>query len=115
MAQVEFFLRPVRSTFASSCFSGKVSTPQPKEKTSNQPVKLAERVLAPGDGEAEPGEPNAYAPQPTKWATHETCKKAAWTRGFCYKNTSTIICRQLRRLSEIGGRYPRLGFAIAWG
>ena len=29
-------------------------------KPFNQPAKLAERVLAPGDGEAEPGEPNHH-------------------------------------------------------
>ena len=28
------------------------------KKALNKPAKLAERLLAPGDGEAEPGEPN---------------------------------------------------------
>jgi len=28
------------------------------KKAFNQPAKLAARVVAPGDGEAEPGEPN---------------------------------------------------------
>ena len=30
----------------------------------NQPAKLAERVLAPGDGEAEPGDPTKNQPSP---------------------------------------------------
>jgi hypothetical protein len=34
--------------------------------------------------------------------------QTAWT-------AQTIIFRQLRRLLEIDGRYPRLGYAIAWG
>ena len=38
----------------------------------NEPAKRAERVLAPGDGEAEPGETNQTDVQPTKWATDET-------------------------------------------
>jgi len=36
------------------------------KKPFNQPAKLAERVVAPGDGEAEPGEPN-----PTHISAHE--------------------------------------------
>jgi len=75
----------------------------------NQPAKQAKRVLAPGDGEAEPGETEPNTSQPTKWATDETCKKVL------HQKSPTNICRQLRRLWEIGGRYPRLGFAIAWG
>ena len=42
-------------------------------------------------------------------------KKYRGLRIFVYKNMPTSICRQLRRLFEITGRYPRLGFAIAWG
>jgi hypothetical protein len=80
------------------------------KKSLNQPAKLAERVLAPGDGEAEPGEPNQPKSQPTKWATDETRKNQSGLKVFHY-----TLCRQLRRLSEIGGCYPRLGFAIAWG
>jgi len=77
------------------------------KKSLNQPAKLAVRVLAPGDGEAEPGETNQHTFQPTKWVTDETWK-TDWT-------TSATICRRLRRLSKIAGCYPRLGFAIAWG
>jgi hypothetical protein len=67
------------------------------------PAKQAERVLAPGDGEAEPGVLKPHTSQPTKWATDETCK-----------NLPTTIFRQLRRLCEIDGRYPRPGFVTAW-
>ena len=41
-----------------------------------EPAKLARRVLAPGDGEAEPGETEPKTSQPAKWATDETCKIA---------------------------------------
>jgi len=36
------------------------------KKPFNQPAKLAERVLAPGDGEAEPGEPKPQTSEPTE-------------------------------------------------
>ena len=41
------------------------------EEIIQQPAKQAVRVLAPGDGEAEPGERTQYASQPTKWATDD--------------------------------------------
>jgi len=72
-------------------------------------------MLAPGEGEAEPGEPNQHTSQPTKWATDDRYKKIARREGFSFQNTPTGICRQLCRLSELAARYPRLGFAIAWG
>jgi len=34
------------------------------KKSFNQPAKLAERVLAPGDGEAEPGVQVQHGPSP---------------------------------------------------
>jgi len=50
------------------------------KKSFNQPAKLAERVLAPGDGEAEPGGSSPTWSQPTKWATDETCKQVGLAR-----------------------------------
>jgi hypothetical protein len=82
------------------------------KKSFDQPAKQADRVLAPGDGEAEPGEPTQSMSQPTKWATDEICQNDS---SSSFQNTASNICRQLRRLSEIGVHHPRLGFAIAWG
>jgi len=42
------------------------------QKPFNQPARLAVRMLAPGDGEAEPGETQPIYVQPTEWATDET-------------------------------------------
>ena len=39
------------------------------KKSFNQPAKLAERVLAPGDGEAEPGVTAGNFKEPAKLAT----------------------------------------------
>ena len=44
-------------------------------KTFNQPAKQADRVIAPGDGEAEPGElPSSKESSPRRWATEGTVK-----------------------------------------
>jgi hypothetical protein len=42
-------------------------------------------------------------------------KKITWIQDSSLQEYPTAISRQLRRLNEIGGRAPRLGFAIAWG
>ena len=42
----------------------------------SEPAKQAERVVAPGDGEAEPGVTSNTRSKPTKWATDETFKVA---------------------------------------
>src|SRR5258705_13815778 len=47
---------------------------------------------------------------PRKWATDETRKNQSGRKVFHY-----TTWRQLRRLSEMGSRHPRLAFAIAWG
>jgi len=54
-------------------------------------------VLAPGDGEAEPGEPNPITSQPTKWATDETLQSPGFIRRIL-----RLMCRLLCRLVEIG-------------
>jgi len=61
----------------------------------NQPAKLAERMLAPGDGKAEPGVNCPHPSQPTKWATDEPCKKQS---GLFITKTPRTFCRPLRRL-----------------
>jgi len=61
-------------------------------------------MLAPGDGEAEPGEPTPTPAQSTKWATDRMWKKKIRLNVF---HAATTVCRQLRRLSEMGVRAPQ--------
>jgi hypothetical protein len=77
------------------------------KKPLNQPAKLAERVLAPGDGEAEPGVTASNFREPAKRATDgsrgsPTCLHDSSVAPF----VGWDVC---------GVRFPRLGFAIAWG
>jgi hypothetical protein len=65
-------------------------TKESLEESFNQPAKRAERVLAPGEGEAEPGEPNQRTSQPTKWATDNTYKKIARTQDFAEYSDSHL-------------------------
>jgi hypothetical protein len=44
------------------------------EGTIQPACEAGEESLAPGDGEAEPGEPIPRPPQPTKWATDEAAQ-----------------------------------------
>jgi len=74
------------------------------KKPFNQPAQLAARVLAPGDGEAEPGVTATIVGEPAKLATDPS--RAIFAR---------FICRPLRGLGCVGFGFPRLGFAIAWG
>ena len=77
------------------------------KKSFNQPAKLAERVLAPGDGEAEPGVIASNFREPAKLATDGS------------RGSST--CLQVSSVAHFVGwdvclvRFSRLGFAIAWG
>ena len=74
------------------------------KKPFNQPAKRAERVLAPGHGEAEPGVTVTIFPEPAKLATDPG--RDIFAR---------FICRPLRGLGCVWVQCPRLGFAIAWG
>jgi hypothetical protein len=85
------------------------------KRSFKQPAKLAERVLAPGDGEAEPGVTATNFREPAKLATDDS-------RGILLiKNLDSkpffarFICRPLCGLGRVGVRFPRLGFAVAWG
>jgi len=75
-----------------------------RKKPFNQPAKLAAKVLAPGDGEAEPGVMATIFGEPAQPATDPS--RAIFAR---------FICRPLRGLGCVWVLFPRLGFAIAWG
>jgi hypothetical protein len=68
-------------------------------------------MLAPGDGEAEPGVTATKVKEPAKPATDAKSEFLTSPRYFflCF------VCRPLRGLVLYCVRYPRLGFAIAWG
>lgn len=72
------------------------------KKPFNQPAKRAARVLAPGDGEAEPGVTATIVGEPAELATDPG--RAIFAR---------FICRPLRGLGCVWVQFPRLGFAIA--
>jgi len=70
-------------------------------------------VLAPGDSEAEPGEPNPNTSQPTKWATDETCKALDLSEEYsdscvaCFAGSTEIGALPQARLRH------RLGLALS--
>ena len=79
----------------------------------NEPAKLAKRVIAPGDGEAEPGV--------TATNFQRACEAGAdSSRGYCNEKIESR-CLHLSPVAHFMGsdvnciRFPRLGFAIAWG
>ena len=79
-----------------------------------QPAKLADRVLAPGDGEAEPGVTATNFREPAKLATDSSrvlCSEQSRVQDV----VARFICRPLRGLGSLLGSFPRLGFAVAWG
>jgi hypothetical protein len=84
------------------------------KETFIQPAKQAERVLAPGDGEAEPGVTATNFREPAKLATD-----GGWF--FFVMKTFESGFSLVSSVAHFVGldvgwvRFPRLGFAIAWG
>ncbi|HYU99431.1 MAG TPA: hypothetical protein VE977_11420 [Pyrinomonadaceae bacterium] len=78
----------------------------------NEPAKLAERVIAPGDGEAEPGVTASNFGEPAKLAKDGS-------RGIERPSVQSFL--HVASVAHFVGsdafwvRFPRLGFAIAWG
>jgi hypothetical protein len=83
------------------------------EETLQQARKLAERVLAPGDGEAEPGEPNTRLSPRTGRQIKGERKKLGL--GFFITIFRIQSVASFAGSLELLVRHPRLGFAIAWG
>ena len=68
-------------------------------------------MLAPGDGEAEPGVTTTNFKEPAKQAIDVSRSILVTESGLVL----TFICRPLRGLGPVLVRFPGLGFAIARG
>jgi hypothetical protein len=89
--------------------------PQPIEllkESFNQPAKLADIVIAPGEGSRAWGNEKPKCSEPTKWATEETLKVVPDQSGSTDLTDYSSVVRFAGSVRF--GCHPRLG-CLAWG